>query len=45
MESNYKIRFPEWREVRKQLLSKEEILESNLRIALIEKAVNYKNSN
>ena len=27
--------FPEWTEVRKQLMTKEEILESDLRVALI----------
>ena len=31
----YKNEFPEWSEVRKQLMTKEEILESDLRVALI----------
>ena len=31
----FKNEFPEWTEVRKQLMTKEEILESDLRVALI----------
>ena len=33
--SKFKNKFPEWTEVRKELFTKEEILESDLRVALI----------